>query len=115
MPSGFSFGIEKILKIADKLCRCAYLTFPNNEAVPSQSPQFPFMLGVPGDIPLQFGQPISLIRARRSLDALVLMPEASVNEYDLLPHRKHQVWLSGKVRAVKSETVAERMHQTAND
>jgi len=46
--------------------------------------------------------------------AAVLMPEASVNENDLPARREDQVGVAWKAFAMETESVTERMQQTAH-
>ena len=42
----------------------------------------------------------------------MLMPEATVKKYDLLPAWKHEIWLTRKVFHVKAISVPESMNET---
>lgn len=43
------------------------------------------------------------------------MPEASMDEYDPLPSRKDQIWLTRKVAPVEAEAITQPVDKPADD
>ena len=69
------------------MLRVTRLTLPQYEAVPAFRPKVSLILSISLDITMELRSPVVGIRRWNSTirTILVLMPEATVNEYDFAP------------------------------
>jgi len=90
-------------------------TFPDDCDIPSHFTQAAKVPGVPCHIGLQLRFPEASVAPGHSIStAIVLMPEAAVNEYYLPSMGKDKVGPSGKTFASKNVSVAQSMQQSAD-
>ena len=92
------------------------LAFPNDEHIPSEIAELALNPLISQNVVAKFRLPVfrSGLRTRRSLATKVAVPKASMNEHDLAPSGKDEVRRTRQVLSVQTETIAERMGQTAN-
>lgn len=92
------------------------LAFPNDEYSPASVSQCFDRLPIPFDIAFKFGSP--KFRARfgkhRIAATRVPVPETAMYKYTAPQARQYNVWLSGKVRAMKSKAESLGMQKPAH-
>ena len=98
-------------KILDQYCctiRYLRLAFPDHQDAPAVVLKLLPSESVPLNVTGQLRQPVGNVCGRLlgTQTAAMLMPEASVHEYDLPQPGKYKIWSSREVTLVEAETIS---------
>ena len=93
------------------------MAFPYNQRPPPNGSEGRKNASVTSGIPGELRQPILSIAFRllESKGAGVLMPKTAVNENDLPPRRKHDIWRARQIFAVEAKPISKTMHQSSDN
>jgi hypothetical protein len=93
-----------------------HLAFPHDEDLPSQTPEFRDGPLIPRDVGVKLRQPESFSCLGRGcpMTPFMTMPEAAVNDNDLLESREDKIRGAGEIAAMKAKSKAECVGEPSN-
>jgi hypothetical protein len=86
-------------------------TFPNHQHAPTKLTEFRLSLFVSNHVCIEFGIPKTgaCRRPRGAFAASVLMPETTMNKYNLFVFRQNNIRIAGQILSVQAKPVSQSM------